>query len=228
MSTNLTGFFNLLSDEYSIYLYGKPNCIPLNLEIIWTSVLPFEARRFLLDSKISKSVESTVDFYWLWDTVNNPKKTLYIRRHLNHGHKPLKNNTWYESVHCPALRLPNNYTGGIRSAYWSYVLPGSGVSLNTGRTFVAKSYHHAVYLLHNIFKFKRYKHFLKNYDTIQIVNHVEYHAKASPRHEIIHLHGNETSSFLNTTRCGRQHHFIPCTSHIFKRFEKCGPSKNFF
>lgn len=223
---NLEAFVQCLQGAYSEQLYGERNRVPENVQMLWTSLLPAEAHEVLKRSVMMQmDGNATHPFYWCYDMRFNPRHTLYIHRDQPR-YTPFANDTWYEASHCrnPA---PAGYGGGMLSAFWTYAVPGSGVFMNTGRTTRAKSYKHAVAIMHNEFREKSSSdYYQRTFDTIQITNHVEWHSRSALRHEIIHLHRQEQHTLADVpTRCGASHMLVPCSPSVYARFEHCAPGR---
>ena len=139
----------------------------------------------------------------------SPQSALWVQR--DRPPRPLSSGEWAEVTHCGAQssaelrqRRVERYRG-LRTPFWAYGAPGSGVSINVGRTLVARSWDHAVELLHGAFGQRdargrgtpptpEGRALLAAYTSVQVVNHAEFYAGSAPRHEIVMLHWREWES----------------------------------
>ena len=81
------------------------------------------------------------------------RNALFVQQPHLTVHAPVPSHAWAEVVHCP-LRAPpsERVRSGFRYApMWMYVVPGAGVSVNVGRTFVVGSFADAEMVLKFLF-----------------------------------------------------------------------------
>lgn len=203
-----------------------------------------------------RAAAARTPFFWGFDMAHSPLSMLWIQR--DRPPRPLVSGEWAEVTHCGAQssaelrqRRVERYRG-LRTPFWAYGAPGSGVSINVGRTLVASNWSHAVELLHGAFG-QRDAHgrgtsptaggraLLAAYTSVQIVNHNEFYAGSAPRHEIVMLHWREWESLAalatagtrdaaalsrpppaESVRCGRHPHLFACGTAHLRRFAHCG------
>ena len=122
----------LLQDEYSVTLYGAKGRVPIDdLRILWLPLMPRAAIKLLARIGVCgwHAEPPNRPFYLFHDLRNNPRAAVWIRKQLPVKSAP--NHSWVEVTHCSRR--------GHASARWHYVAPGSGVSVNVGRTLVVES-----------------------------------------------------------------------------------------
>lgn len=82
-------------------------------------------------------------------TVENPRNLLWIAGPFA---TPAPSDSWVEVTHCPVRQNPGNGAPAWRQKpMWVYAAPGSGVSINVGRTHVVHSCEAAMNLLASVF-----------------------------------------------------------------------------
>ena len=222
-----------LQADYSVKIYRRPNRVRLrDLRVIFGELLPKAALRALAGVGICKSEAAPPfhPFYWGHDTLANPRHSVWI--HRTEGPVAAADNEWVEITHCA---LSAGVRGGSAHPLWAYAAPGSGVSLNVGRTLVAHSYPHATWMLRTVFPLDGGSsgHMdtnrsgganpLAGYDTLQIVNHREFHS-VEARHEIVFLRHHEHDVLSPSTpglMCGRHPHLFTCSDDDLKRMDGC-------
>ena len=146
----------LLQGAYSVRLYGAAHRVPLGtLRLVWLSLLADTSPEALAAVKAMgvcryEPRPPRQPFYSHIDRdAGNPLDAMWV-------HQPrlpfAQNNSWVEIVHCP--KPPGKNERGLRWMYlpmWGYVAPGSGVSVNVGRTRVMPTFDALVHVLHKIF-----------------------------------------------------------------------------
>lgn len=167
--------------------------------------------------------------------MGTPLDTVWIHRSRNA--QPLPNHSWAEIVHCSAGPAAATNYRGILYPMWAYGAPGSGLSVNLGRTLVASSFEHAIVILHQIYGEVRADgngtvptslstDLLTRYDSIQIVKHLEYFSNEI-RHEIVMLHRREYERIDGLSdlgagfMCGRYPKLFPCRVEDYARHSQC-------
>ena len=183
----------LLQHEYSVELYGMQHRMPVaDLRIVWTQLLPSRAIALLESAGGACSTDAQPParpFYWAHDIIANPRGGVWIHRDVTD--EPIANNSWVEVTHCAKPSRPNGsiLPGGewVLGPLWAYIAPGSGVSVNVGRTLVLSGYKAARRLLAAAFPFGSNQscsgglgsraladgHPLANVDSLQILDHKE-------------------------------------------------------
>ena len=146
-----------LNESYSDRLYGGRGLMPplASLRILWLALLPEQAIRAL--SRVSPPCQLAARPPWrpLVSAVDvafaNPRDALWLYRPIRREAVP--NGSWVEVTHC-ADRRPLRLSGMPAWKYhpmWLYEAPGSGVSVNVGRTLAVDSYEEAAALLERLF-----------------------------------------------------------------------------
>ena len=224
-----------LQNSYSRLLYGRPGMVRLQeLRVIFADLLPRGALRAMAAVGVCKAEASPPfnPFYWGHDVYANPRNSIWV--HRTYGPQPLGNDTWVEISHCA---LTSGLRGGSGYPLWAYAAPGSGISMNVGRTMIAASYNHATWLLRQAFPKHTVNAMLANteveaalsasplagLDSLQIVNHREYHT-IEARHEIIFLHQREHDLLTIHTpgvMCGRHPQLFACSERNLAHMTNC-------
>ena len=239
----------LLQKEYSLRLYGTEGAVPPvgKLRVIWTSLLPAEAMDNLARHGICTGYGALPEcpFFASIGAGRAPDPSAAVWLHLPTviEHPPVPSHGWAEVTHCPITGPTGSDQGWKLGPMWLYVAPGSGVSINVGRTHVVRSYGEAVPLLALAHpgRFpgcnnasgrglsRRTLHRGVNVsllDSIQIVNHKEYFSQ-EPKHELVMLHLSECSILRAHTpglQCGRWPMLTPCSpdSEALRLVTDCG------
>jgi len=147
----------LLQGGYSMELYGAPGRVDgASLRLVWLQMLPPDASQLIA----SKGGVCKYDAGHPWrpfliglDLNANPIGAMWIS--LDRAMRPsfpIPNHSWIEVTHCPqhgGMRTSGRY-GWQFGPMWLYAAPGSGVSINVGRT-VAMSYADAARLLRRVY-----------------------------------------------------------------------------
>ena len=148
-SSHIQTLVDMLQTDYSISMYGAPGRIPPTSEIriIWLQELPTAAVDFLI--RIGACGRSAalphIPFFRNIFNYASPTGSIWIHQYS----RAIPNNSWVEVMHGNVSidrRKESWKIGGM----WSYVAPGSGVSINVGRSIVLP-YGDAANLLARIF-----------------------------------------------------------------------------
>jgi len=99
-------------------------------------------------------------FYFLQDMQAVPLDSMWLSRRPSQ--MPLASHSWVEVTHCPNRRATierrpveaNPLMNWKFRPTWFYLAPGSGVSINLGRTVAVRSYDAVVWLLRRMFPYK--------------------------------------------------------------------------
>jgi hypothetical protein len=121
---------SVLQGRYSERLYGMPGRVELSsLRLLWLDLLPRRALESLARVGVCNldARPPFQPFFYAHDVVNNPRDAVWVHRPEDDlPARPLRNFSWVEVTHCPR---PKHI-----SAMWLYAAPGSGVSINIGRS----------------------------------------------------------------------------------------------
>ena len=150
----------ILQGNYSQTLYGAPGRVPLHdLRVVWLDLLPARSLRRLSQVGMCKweAKPPFQPFYFLQDIRAGPVNAMWLSRFP--PEVPFASHTWVEVVHCPNRRATSGRRRLERQPLmnwkfrpmWCYHAPGSGVSINLGRTVAVRSYDAAVWLLRRMF-----------------------------------------------------------------------------
>jgi len=120
---------------------------------------------------------------------------------------------------------------------WFYATPGSGVSINIGRTRVFGSYEEAKTFLQSAMRADGKRSWSTCHaatidesgagaelDSVQILHHKEYYS-LELRHEILMLRHGECETLAPSTpflACGRHPDLYPCRAETLSRLSRCG------
>ena len=159
-----------LQGNYSRVLYRRAHAVRTSeLRMIWLHLLPPQALVVLARKGVCKvnTAEPSAPYYWGQSThFGTPQDTIFI--HHARLPRPLPSHSWAEVVHCPvAMQVGNMSLSGKHTAaimpLWAYILPGSGLSVNIGRTLVLRSWQEAIELVHMVFGFNTMDHQIHDY-----------------------------------------------------------------
>ena len=150
----------LLQGNYSQTVYGAPGRVPLHdLRVVWLDLLPKRSLRRLSQVGMCKweAKPPFQPFYFVQDMHAGPVDAMWLSRFP--PEVPLASHTWVEVAHCPNRRATSGRRRLERQPLmnwkfrpmWFYLAPGSGVSINLGRTVAVRSYDAAVWLLRRMF-----------------------------------------------------------------------------
>jgi hypothetical protein len=235
----------LLQNAYSEELYGAAGRIPLeSLRLVWLSLLQPSALAAIASAAGICKWESKPPanpFYSVVDMIVNPPNAMWIRP--DHGHVPatiLPNHSWVEVVHCPNKKDNRRRLAWKFAPMWFWYAPGSGVSINLGRTMIMRTWTEAANFLNARFR-GRFKSGRRGCDepramdrvdlpdSIQILNpRYEYYSR-EPKHEILWLKRSECGTLSHSSpnvRCGRSPHLFPCkpNSSALRQMSECQPA----
>lgn len=148
----------LLQTDYSVKLYGSQNRVDvLRLQLVWVSLLPDAAKQLIARSGgVCKydSGQPWRPFFAALDIFANPLDAVWLSwEHASSSLAfPVANDTWVEVTHCAQGKhaVGKRGYGWQFGPMWLYAAPGSGVSMNVGRT-VAMSFPDAARLLRRVY-----------------------------------------------------------------------------
>ena len=251
---------SLIGADYAKSIYAnQTNRSVYALKIIYLDLLPEESLRQLAVIGIAyNGPTETTPFYWMRSYIHQTPNAIWTAESFLPS-LAVPSGGWAEITHCPSVGGKDGTTilGGGRdkegrpmpwlfSSAWAYVAPGSGISINVGRTMVLEPRRQFANALKRAFpdgtlvegcptrssvlnhtNFRGFIHDpeLREYDSIQRLNLKEYFSRDT-RHEIVLFRYGECSAFDENTpglRCGRYPHFVPCTRRHFERFTSCTP-----
>ena len=144
--SNVTSFISpLLMGEYSRHLYGEARALdPAEVDVVLLDALSPRGLRALAEVGACRmDGSSSRPFFW----NGLPRDAVWVQRSL--APRSFADGSWVEVVHCAVTstsEIADAAYRGHHSAFWTYAAVGSGVSMNLGRTLVAKSYAHGVRL----------------------------------------------------------------------------------
>jgi len=150
----------ILQGNYSQILYGAPGRVPLHdLRVVWLDLLPGQSLRRLSQVGMCKweAKPPYQPFYFVQDINAGLVDSMWLSRFP--PEVPLASHAWVEVTHCPNRRATSQRRRMERQPLmnwkfrpmWFYLAPGSGVSVNLGRTVAVRSYDAAVWLLRLMF-----------------------------------------------------------------------------
>ncbi|KAL1499093.1 hypothetical protein AB1Y20_013607 [Prymnesium parvum] len=197
MRWDLSQFYLSLQDEYSRAVYGGPNRLPplASLKLVWLRLLSTPTLLCLpplcfFDVRDSRSPLIARHSY-----LYEPADAMWVQSAV----VPLESHAWAEVTHCTEegeSRLDDGWERGVR---WFYHAPGSGVSLNVGRTLVLAN--------HSARNLRLWSEGLRDssLDSVQFLDTAEDGGRPAdalprPRHEIVMLRKPQRRALL---RCGR-------------------------
>ncbi len=217
-----------LQRAYSRAIYGEEGRLPLNdLKLIYLWLLSNESQRIIesewgglcfLESKwLFRPFFSPINIHFDVDNVAWVHQSVAIS--FNH---PVPNNTWEEVAHCKSccnesacMQRP------IGTQYaWFYHAPGSGISINVGRT-VTLGFSDLLKALYSHLEAGRAQASSKPsshalVDSYQVTGHHEFFSKER-RHEIVLLGHTSCATMADyaaagVVRCGRSPWLYECES----------------
>ena len=250
----------VLQAAYSRRLYGTEGAVPPvgSLRVIWTSLLPAEAMDKLARHGICTGYGGLPECPFFANIAGGraPSASGALWLHLPNiiEHPPVPSHGWAEVTHCPIDGPIGADQAWKLNPMWLYVASGAGVSINVGRTHVARSFGEAVHLL-ALAHSGRYRGCANStgdagsgsprktvykgvnvslLGSIQVVNHKEYFSQ-EPKHELIMLRLSECSKLDAHTpglECGRWPMLKPCSpdNEALQLVANCGdaPSRSRF
>ena len=223
-----------ISEEYSRRLYGGSGvgagALDVNTaDVILLDLLQPRALRAIADVGTCRMDGSAArPFFW----NGLPRDAVWVQR--SQPPRVYANHSWVEVVHCAfpeTGEIANRSYHGTYSAFWTYAAVGSGVSMNIGRTTVARSYGSAVAMATARPRVAAFGN-SGPFDTIQINNHEEFHSTRQLRNEIIFLNaGRDTTTFDELieagvdVRCGREGSWLQCSQAMLALYRRdvCDP-----
>lgn len=146
-----------LQGDYSTRLYGSPNMVEFSsLRVVWLQLLPEGALQLIARMGGVCKYESGYPwrpFFMALDIFANPVDAMWVSwERATLAGFPVANKSWVEVTHCSQGR---GSVGKSKYAWqfgpmWLYAAPGSGVSINVGRT-VVMSHADAARLLRRVY-----------------------------------------------------------------------------
>ena len=121
-----------LNSSYSVALYGAPGSLPLQACVIWPALLTTEAVRSLQGAVACRwRLQATPGSFYLRGTIVQPAPAVMVHQASaalvpSHG--------WAEVLHCSYIGAVGGDQVSGMSPMWFSVAPGSGLSVNVGRT----------------------------------------------------------------------------------------------
>ena len=144
-----------LQTNYSEQLYGRKSAVVAEtLRVVWLSLLPPAA----LDGMVACSQNPNPPLRPFFRPIGRaaghhmatqPMHSVWI--HQPGPHEPVASHGWIEVTHCASRGWGMMGPAWMLSGMWLYAAPGSGVSINVGRTMAFQSYEKASHFLANIF-----------------------------------------------------------------------------
>lgn len=114
-----------LQGDYSMRLYGGTGRLPTNLRVVWLRQLDNATLRALPPICACIPLPPWQPFMYPPSEYDVATDSLWIH-HTGNAWQPAPHNSWVEVVRCVDTWRP----------LWFYVSPGSGVSVNVGKTLV--------------------------------------------------------------------------------------------
>lgn len=148
---------DLLQEQYSASLYGAPGRVDTaSLRLLWLPLLPDAALRAI--GRLGGLCKYDSGYPWrplftALDIFANPVDSVWISwEHKTHAGFPVANHSWIEVTHCGqgAHKVGQRNLGWQFGPMWLYAAPGSGVSINVGRS-VVMSHSDAARLLRRVY-----------------------------------------------------------------------------
>ena len=198
--------------HYSESLYGTRGALPPmgSLRILWTSLLPLSVRQAISSVGLCTGKGGFGDQPFM-APLQYPGQSSAIFLHRPTVVEDLSAGVpsygWAEIVHC-RNKASKTWSAWKMDPLWAYVTPGSGVSVNVGRTRIVSHYTEATRLLQLVFPglvsscpnstqesrrpldlsaAREESRALEGLDSIQIVAHKEWTSQ-EPLHELVMLH----------------------------------------
>ena len=147
----------LLQGNYSTELYGAPDRVDAStIRLIWLQLLPDAVLRMI--ARLGGVCKYESGYPWRpflasLDLSANPLDAAWVSwERAQTGGSPVGNSSWIEVTHCSQGqgRVGARGFGWQFGPMWLYAAPGSGVSINVGRT-VIMSYTDAARLLRRVY-----------------------------------------------------------------------------
>lgn len=205
---------------YSQALYGAEGRVPSDVRVVWLRLVDNATLRSLPRICLCVSQPPETPFYTPQSVMHNPADSLWL--HVAAPTPQVPDHSWAEVTHCP---------DDWANPMWFYASPGSGLSINVGRTLLlrrdapAESWRRRlVTQLHADPRADtaagRNASLLvarligRGYDSVQLADHREAYS-SELKHEIVMLRWparvrpNET--LTDAVRCGRHPFLVPCS-----------------
>ena len=193
MRWSLELFHQWLQGEYSAVLYGGTHRLPAlnDLKLVWLRLLDNDTLRCLPPLCFWDTLESASSLSARHSYLFEPSNTMWIQNAV----KPLESHAWAEVTHCrernESVSDESTTSWEWKGHRWYYHTPGSGQSLNIGRTLILQYHTGDV------------EHISEDYDSVQFLddrNDMEKLNRLRPRHEILMLRNPIGPPLV---RCGR-------------------------
>ena len=231
-----------LNGTYSIRLYGKRGRMPPvdALRLVWLNLLHATDRTRLERHGLcnSQSLPPFYPFYARHGRPVNIPNALW-RTNDEAPAPALASSTWVEVTHCAIPTTRAGFSAWQHGLFWLFVAPGSGLSVNIGRTRAVASFPEGRRILNRIYpgevdgrcnkmqgranlsgtEYAEYD----DIDSLQILQHQEYFS-VEQRHEIILLKSSQTECdpvrvSTQLFKCGRSPHLDQCSSEAIRRHQ---------
>ena len=233
-----------LNGTYSMRLYGMRGRVPPvdTLRLVWLNLLPATDRARLERHGLCYS-QSLPPFYPFYVLQGRPVNLNALWRTNDEAPAPARaSHSWVEVTHCAlpgSMRGQHAWKHGL---FWLFVAPGSGLSVNIGRTRAVASFEEGMRILKRMYpgevdercnkmqgranlsgtEYAEYD----DIDSLQILQHQEYFS-VEQRHEIILLESNQSEcdpvrASTKFFKCGRFPHLDQCSSEAIRRHQ-CHP-----
>jgi hypothetical protein len=146
----------LNASNYTAALYGPGGSLPpsLLLRVVWLHLMSSEAIGELSKASVCQASPKPPErpfFSWI-GIKENPWNAVWISRHF--PRTAALSHAWVEVTHC-ALPAPkrteeahtHTWPAWKQQPMWLHAAPGSGVSINIGRTHIVQTYEEAALLM---------------------------------------------------------------------------------
>ena len=133
-----------MQNSYSVALYGHAGQVGRDALVFWANLasdLNVSLNAFKQTGICTFQSEPPAHpFFIAHDVEVNQESLVWIRHPV--PHRPVPNHSWAEVTHCART--------GLQGALWAYYAPGSGMSLNVGRTLVLSGRYQANAILSSL------------------------------------------------------------------------------
>ena len=126
-----------LNGSYSEALYGAAGRLPADLRVVWPSLLSDDARRALagaVECRFHPRLPPNA-LHFTADAIQHQQAALWVHQRSDPPFAPT--GTTLEVAHCAFAGVRGGDLVRPNSPMWFFVVPGSGVSVDVGRTLHA-------------------------------------------------------------------------------------------